>query len=154
MSHLVPVIIVSLIVAFLMYKNINKITANIDTIEDNTFGFYSKYSRIVERYIDEIREIVDKNSVLSDDRYKLKDETKRDEIKEELSSNIRKLAYFETLQAKNRDKKELETEFFKILSSVDHLIKENFINGEELADELRENLHKEYEKLKNGFVGG
>ncbi len=151
MEHLMPVIVVSLIVAFFMYKNINKITANIDTMEDNSFEFYSKYSRIVEKHLDEIREIVDKNSVLSDERYKLKDETKREDIKEELSSNIRKLAYFETLQAKKRDKKELEAEFFEILSAIDKLIKDSFADGEKLADELREKLHKEYENLKEAY---
>ncbi len=152
MEHLVPVVIVSLIVAFFMYKNINKITANIDAVDGNSFEFYSKYARIVERYIKNIEEIIEKNSVLADEKYILKDENLKDDIKEKLYGLIRQLAFFETQQAKEKDKKELESQFFKILSSLDTIVKDNFKDGEALADELREQLHEEYQSLKEGYT--
>ena len=148
MEHLLPVIVVSLIVAFFMYKNINKITANIDNFEDKSYELYAKYARIVESYIKELQNNIEKNSVLSDEKYKLKEDIDAKVIEEELSSLIRKLAFFETLQAKQKKKKELESEFFEVLSSLDDLIHKSFKNGEELADEIRDNLHEEYIKLK------
>ncbi len=151
MEHLLPVVIVSLIVAFFVYKNINKITANIDTIDRNSFEFYSKYARIVERYIKNIEEIIEKNSVLADEKYILKDENKKDDIQEQLYGLIRQLAFFETQQAKEKDKKELESQFFKLLSTLDTIVKDNFKDGDNLADELREQLHEEYQILKNGY---
>ncbi len=152
MEHLIPVITVSLIVAFFMYKNINKITSNVDNFSSNSFELYAKYARIVERYIKNIEEIVEKNSVLENEKYILKNREKKEEIREKLFSFIRKLAFFETLQAKQKDKQEIESQFFEILSSLDSLIKENFKNGEYLADELRKNLHREYETLKDEFL--
>ncbi len=152
MEHLVPVIVVSLIVAFFMYKNINKITANIDVLEDNTYELYAKYARIVEKYIKNIEEIIEKNSVLTDEKYILSDETKRDDIKEKLFALVRKLAFFETLKAKEKNQKELEADFFEILSSLDAIIKDNFKDGESLADDLREELHNEYQNLREGYI--
>ncbi|NPA73869.1 MAG: hypothetical protein GXO12_04090 [Epsilonproteobacteria bacterium] len=151
-QHLLSAIIAIMIVAFFMYKNINKVILKVDSIESNSFEFYSRYARIVERYIKELEEIVDKNSVLDNDRYLLSDETKRDEVKEELYSFIRKLAFFETQKAKEKDKKEIEKEFFYILSSLDESIKKYFKNGEDIADELREKLHEEYQKLKDMYT--
>ena len=148
MEHLLPVIVVSLIVAFFMYKNINKITANIDNLEDKSYEMYAKYARIVEGYIKELQSNIEKNSVLADEKYKLQDSVNAKDLEENLSSLIRKLAFFETLQAKQKKKKELESDFFEVLSSLDDLIHKNFKNGEELADEVRDNLHEEYIKLK------
>jgi len=151
MQHLVPVLVVLAIVAFFMYKNINKITSNIDNFEDKSYELYAKYARIVEGYIKELQNNVEKNSVLNDDKYKLLEEVDAKELEEKLSSLIRKLAFFETLQAKQKKKKELEGDFFEILSSLDDLIQKNFKDGDKLADEIRDNLHDEYIKLKEFY---
>ncbi len=151
MEHLVPVLVVSAIVAFFMYKNINKITADIDNFEDKSYELYAKYARIVESYIKELQNNIEKSSVLADEKYKLQDNIDAKTIEDELSSLIRKLAFFETLQAKQKQRKELESEFFTILSSLDDLIHKSFKNGEELADEVRDNLHEEYIKLKKFY---
>ena len=151
MEHLVPVLVVSLIVAFFMYKNINKITSNIDNIEDISYELYAKYARIVEGYIKELQSNIEKNSVLADEKYKLNDGVDAKDLEENLSSLIRKLAFFETLQAKQKKKKELESDFFEVLSTLDSIIHKNFKNGEKLADEIRDNLHEEYVKLKEFY---
>ena len=151
MEHLVPVLVVSAIVAFFMYKNINKITSNIDNLEDKSYELYAKYARIVEGYIKELQANIEKNSVLADEKYKLQEGVDAKELEENLSSLIRKLAFFETLQAKQKKKKELESDFFEVLSSLDSIIQKNFKNGENLADEIRDNLHEEYVKLKNFY---
>ncbi len=151
MDHLIPVLVVSAIVAFFMYKNINKITANIDNFEDKSYELYAKYARIVESYIKELQNNIEKNSVLADEKYKLLDNIDTKTVSEELSSLIRKLAFFETLQAKQKKKKELESEFFEVLSNLDDTIHKNFKNGKELADDIRDNLHNEYIKLKKSY---
>ncbi len=151
MDHLVPVVIVLLVVAFFMYQNINKITGNIDALEDNSYEMYSKYARIVEKYIKDIEEIIDKNSVLNEDKYILKDKKDAEKTKQDLFSLVRKLAFFETLKAKEKSTKELESQFFEILSTLDAMVKDRFIDGEKLSDELRENLHNEYQNLKKGY---
>ncbi len=152
MNYLIPALIVVVVVIFFMYQNINKITANIGMIDDNSFEIYAKYARIIEKYIKEIQEIIDKNSVLNDEKYILTNQDKKEDVNDKLFDIIRNLAFFETVQAKNQDKKEIESQLFDILISLDTIIKENFKNGEKLADELRENLKKEYEKLKNGYL--
>ncbi len=149
MEHLIPVVVVSIIVAFVMYKNINKITANIELKGDNiSYEFYAKYARVVERRIKDLQEIVEKNSVLKDEKYLLKDDISQETVDEDLSSLIRRLAFFETVQAKQKSKKELEAQFFEILSSLDDIVTKSFKNGESLADEIREELQNEYQKLK------
>jgi len=137
-NNLIPALIIVAIVIFFMYQNINKITANIDMIDDNSFEIYAKYARIIEKYIKEIEEIIDKNSVLNDEKYILINQDRKEDVNDKLFDIIRKLAFFETVQAKKKDKNEIE--------------KENFKNGESLADELRENLKKEYQKLKDGYL--
>ena len=134
-----------------MYKNINKITSNIDNLEDKSYELYAKYARIVEGYIKELQANIEKNSVLADEKYKLQEGVDAKELEENLSSLIRKLAFFETLQAKQKKKKELEGDFFEVLSGLDSIIQKNFKNGENLADEIRDNLHEEYMKLKKFY---
>lgn len=151
MEHLVPVLVVSAIVAFFMYKNINKITSNIDTLEDKSYELYAKYARIVEGYIKELQEVIEKNSVLKDEKYKLAKDIDASEVEDELSSLIRKLAFFETLQAKQKKRKELEGDFFEVLSSLDETIQRSFEHGDTLADDMREKLHEEYVKLKKMY---
>jgi len=151
-NNLIPALIIVAIVIFFMYQNINKITANIDMIDDNSFEIYAKYARIIEKYIKEIEEIIDKNSVLNDEKYILINQDRKEDVNDKLFDIIRKLAFFETVQAKKKDKNEIESQLFDILISLDAIIKENFKNGESLADELRENLKKEYQKLKDGYL--
>ncbi len=151
MQHLVPAIIVMLVVAFFMYKNINKITSNIDNLEDRSYELYAKYARIVEGYIKELQETIEKNSVLKDEKYRLAQNVKIQEVEDKLSSLIRKLAFFETLQAKQKKKKELESDFFEVLTALDNIIQSSFEHGDELADDTREKLHEEYIKLKKIF---
>ncbi len=152
MNNLILILIIVAVVVFFMYRNINKITANIDTIDNKSFEIYAKYVRIIEKYIKEIQENIDKNSVLNDEKYILTNQDKKDDISDKLFDIIRSLAFFETVQAKKKDKKEIESQLFDILISLDGIIKENFKNGESLADELRENLKKEYQKLKDGYL--
>ncbi len=152
MEHLVPVLVILAIVAFFMHKNIDKITSNIDSLEDKSYELYAKYARIVERYIKDLQSNIEKNSVLVDEKYRLNDDIDAKELTQNLSSLIRKLAFFETLQAKQKSKKELESDFFELLSSLDSIIQKGFKNGENLADEIRDSLHDEYKKLKKTYM--
>ncbi len=152
MEHLVPVLVILAIVAFFMNKSINKITSNIDSLEDKSYELYAKYARIVERYIKDLQSNIEKNSVLVDEKYRLNDDIDAKELIQNLSSLIRKLAFFETLQAKQKSKKELESDFFELLSSLDSIIQKGFKNGENLADEIRDSLHDEYKKLKKTYM--
>jgi len=106
---------------------------------------------VIVLLIKDIEEIIDKNSVLNEDKYILKDKKDAEETKQDLFSLVRKLAFFETLKAKEKSTKELESQFFEILSTLDSIVKDRFIDGEKLSDELRENLHNEYQNLKKGY---
>ena len=78
-------------------------------------------------------------------RYILLENIDEEDSIELLSDYLRKLVFFETLLAKKKTSDEIEQELFSILSQVDAFLKENCIDGEQLADELRDNLLAEYE---------
>lgn len=60
----------------------------------------------------------------------------------------RTLVFFETMNAKRRSSQEIEGELFGLLSDLDNLITQNFQNGENLADALREELGDAYARLQ------
>ena len=49
--------------------------------------------------------------------------------------------------AKQKSSQEIEAELFELLSHLDTFLKEYCVDGEALADELRESLLEAYEQL-------
>ncbi len=149
MNYILIAIIVGGFVAYLLYKNISHITNHLDNLGDTSFEFYSEYSLFLNGIIKQIKQEIDYPKENS--KYRLKDVSDNLEISAMLSSFIRKLVFFETVMAKQKSKEEIEAELYKILNSLDESIKNSFVDGEVLADELSEFLRYEFENLRKKF---
>jgi hypothetical protein len=146
MEQLFPVLFVVALIAFIMMKQIGHITGNLDVVgETNDFDKYSKFSVAIQNHIRAIKLDIDSTKQIENPRYVLKDTQSEEDFIEELSDYLRKLVFFETLLAKKKTTSEIESELFSILSQLDEFLRQNCVDGDVLADELRDNLLQEYE---------
>jgi len=141
MGGLVSVVLVGGVVAYLMYQNINKVTTNIEKKSSKGYEFFANLAGAAIEYIKDIkRDINGKNEnptfIVTTDKEK---------VLKELDDFIRKLAFYETVLAKKKEPEEIEEELATIFINFDEFIKENFENGDSLAESLRESLHKIYQ---------
>ena len=147
MDQLFPVIFVVAMIAFILMKQIKHITGNLDIQGDtNSFDKYSKFSVSIQNHIRAIKLDIDSTKKIENPRYILLENIDEEDSIELLSDYLRKLVFFETLLAKKKTADEIESELFGILSKVDEFLKENCFEGDQLADELRDNLLAEYER--------
>lgn len=146
MDQLFPAIFVVAMIAFILIKQIKHITGNLDTKGDtNSFEKYSKFSVSIQNHIRAIKLDIDSTKKIENPRYILLEGVNEEDSIELLSDYLRKLVFFETLLAKRKTADEIESELFSILSQLDTFLKEKCFDGEQLAEELRENLLEEYE---------
>lgn len=146
MDQLFPVIFVVAMIAFILMKQIKHITGNLDIKGDtNSFEKYSKFSVAIQNHLRAIKLDIDSSKQIESPRYILLEGIDEEEVIEILSDYLRKLVFFETLLAKQKTSSEIESELFAILSQIDQFLKQNCVDGEQLAEELRENLLSEYE---------
>lgn len=146
MDQLFPVIFVVAMITFILMKQIKHVTNNLDAKGDvSSFDKYAKFSVAIQNHIRDIKTDLDSSKNKEIIKYKLKEGIDEEDSIEKLSDFLRKLVFFETLLAKNKSSKEIESELFSILSQLDTFIKENCEDGEILADELRDNLLNSYE---------
>jgi len=146
MDQLFPVIFVVAMIAFILMKQIKHITGNLDIKGDtNSFEKYSKFSVAIQNHLRAIKLDIDSSKNIENPRYILIEGIDEEEAIETLSDYLRKLVFFETLLAKQKTSNEIESELFAILSQVDQFLKQNCVDGEQLAEELRDNLLNEYE---------
>ncbi|MDX1808208.1 MAG: hypothetical protein R3331_01580 [Sulfurospirillaceae bacterium] len=148
MNNLIPVIFISILIVFIMLKNIKKVT---DTIDMQTLinpsQAYGDFSAHIQDYIRDIRADINKASQ-DEVIFSLKDMSKLDEAGEILSDFIRKLVFFETAMAKNRTKEQLESELAQILIDLDTFVKDFIQNGDIIAEKMREDLQTRFEELQ------
>jgi len=146
MDQLFPVIFIVGLIAYMMIKQVGRVTFNLDQKGD-TDGFekYSKFSVAIQNHIRAIKLDIDSTKHIDNPRYILLNKKNEEDTIELLSDFLRKLVFFETLLAKQKTSTEIEGELFGVLSQLDELIKEKFKDGELLAEELKDNLLKEYE---------
>ncbi len=130
-------------VAYIVFRNIKKITDGLEKEEEKVFEIYSTFAIKAEEYLREIKKNIENGT------FELKEGKSENEIKEKILEAIRELLFFETVGAKKLSKKEAEERLFNILSKIDQELEESLKNGEEIADNLREKLQKDYEKIKN-----
>ncbi len=143
MSELLSALLIGAIVTFVLFYNIKKITQKLEKEEEKSFDIYSSFAIKVEEYLREIKKKAENKEFV------LKNKNSDKEFNEKLLKCIRELLFFETIEAKKLKKKEAEERLFEILSFVDEILIKYLQNGEEIADDLREKLYKEYEKIKN-----
>ncbi len=146
-ADLVSAIVAGSIITYLMYKNINKITKKLDETSRGGFEAYAAFSAKIQEYIRKIKKDIDDDLSSQNPQYFLKKESDQKVVVKELTNLIRELSFYETVLAKKKSSDEIESGLFEILSKLDSLIKENFQDGEKIADQLREDFHKEYMKI-------
>lgn len=148
MEQLIPVLMVVAMVAFVLVKQIGKLTTKLDTFADeSSYDRYAKFSAIIQEHVREIKQSLDSSKTPNERPFKLLEGKNEDEALELLSNFIRKLVFFETMMAKQKSSTEIEAELFELLSHLDEFLNEYCVDGEALSDALREELLEAYEQL-------
>jgi len=147
MDQLIPVLMIVGMVAFVMIRQIGKITGGIETKRTGSFEKYANFSSIIQEYVREIKASVDTSKEREDRKFKLVEGRNENQALEKLSDFIRKLVFFETMMAKQKNQKEIEAELFEVLNGLEIFLKEFCEDGENLSEELREKLLEAYEQL-------
>ncbi len=146
MDQYIPAIFISIIVAFILVKNIKRVTEKMDADALNPHDKYASFSAHVQEYIRDIKKEInkeDKDNVI----FALKSDKDIEKAQERLSDFIRKLVFFETSMVRNRSKEQIENELAQLLFDLDDFVRENIENGELIADKMREDLQARFEEL-------
>lgn len=147
MDQLLPVLVVTTLITFIMIRQIKHVAGNAQgSSKGGSYQKYANFSVKVQNYIRAIKNDIDSSKESSDGKYVLKEDVDEKAALEELSDFLRKLVFFETLLAKQKSTKEIESELFGILSSLDEFLAEKCQNGESQAEELKEKLFEEFNK--------
>ena len=148
MEQLIPVLMIVAMVAFVLIKQIGRITSKLDTFADaGSYERYAKFSAIIQEHVREIKQSLDSSKTPNERPFKLIEGKNEEEALELLSNFIRKLVFFETMMAKQKNPKEIEAELFEVLNGLETFLKEFCEDGDNLSEELRNNLLEAYEKL-------
>ena len=126
-----------LIVGVILYKQINKVTQNITINDENPNLAYSKFCSAIDDQIDILRQKALENQIVNQDN--------KDEILENLSDFSKELVFIESLNSKESDK--WQEKLFGLLSRIDEFVEQNFINGKDIASDIKDNLKIEFDKL-------
>jgi len=143
MGGLVSVVLVGGFVAFLMYQNINNVTAKIEKKGSKGYDFFAKLSGAMIEYIKDIKRDINKKRQITE--FYLIDEDKKEKVLANLDDFIRKLAFYETVLAQKKDIEEIEKEIAEVFIEFDTFVKENFKDGEQKANSIKESLKKIYQ---------
>ncbi len=144
--------LICLAVVFVMVKQINKITTKIDQKEiENSQrpSIYASFSAFIQENVREIKTHIDHTKQTPYPTYRLINEEDEEKSLEFLADTIRKLVFFETMNSKRKNPKEIERELFEVLNSLDDFLTKKIQNGEKIADELRKKFAERFDKLKN-----
>ncbi len=148
MDQYIPAIFISVIVAFILIKNIKSITEKMDIEALNPNANYASFSAHIQEYIRDMKREINKEEK-SDVIFALKEGKNIEKAQERLSDFIRKLVFFETSMARNKTKEQIESELAQILFDLDAFVRENIENGELIAEKMREDLQTRFEELKS-----
>ena len=151
MDQLIPVLMIVGMVAFILIKQINKVANNSGShplLSSPSFERYSRFSSIIQEHVRTIKNSLDSSKEATEESpFKLLEGKEEDKALELLSDFIRKLVFFETMMAKQKSAKEIETALFEVLSGIEDFLKEYCEDGEPLSEALREKLLEAYEAL-------
>lgn len=150
MNSLILAFIISLVVIFIMIKQINSVTDRIDQKSiTNEPSVYSQFAGSIQEKIRAIKADIDSSKNTPSPTYTLLREEEEEKSLEFLADTIRKLVFFETMNSKRRSQKEVEKELFELLSLVDDFLKEKVVDGEKIADALRDELFNAFNNIQN-----
>jgi hypothetical protein len=152
MDQLIPVLMIVGMVAFIMMRQINKVTQRVDNnplsrASTGDYERYAKFSAIIQEYVREIKSSLDSTKEQTERSFKLQEGKNETQALEKLSDFIRKLVFFETMMAKQKSTKEIEADLFEVLNGLENFLIEFCEDGENLAEALREKLLEGYESL-------
>ena len=136
-NDLIIMALAVLIVGVILYKQINKVTQNITINDENPNLAYSKFCSAIDDQIDILRQKTLENQIVNQDN--------KDEILENLSDFSKELVFIESLNSKESDK--WQEKLFGLLSRIDEFVEQNFINGKDIASDIKDNLKIEFDKL-------
>ncbi|WP_086241351.1 hypothetical protein [Campylobacter devanensis] len=136
-NDLIIMAVAVLIVGVILYKQINKVTQNITNDDENPNLVYSKFCDAIDNQIDILRQNTQEDIIL--------EPNKKDEILEALSDFSKELVFIESLNSKDSDK--WQEKLFGLLSRIDEFVEKNFINGKDIASDIKDNLKIEFDKL-------
>ena len=136
-NDLIIMALAVLIVGVILYKQINKVTQNITINDENPNLAYSKFCSAIDDQIDILRQKALENQIVNQDN--------KDEILENLSDVSKELVFIESLNSKESDK--WKEKLFGLLSRIDEFVEKNFINGKDIASDIKDNLKIEFDKL-------
>ncbi|NOX15099.1 MAG: hypothetical protein GXP61_03580 [Epsilonproteobacteria bacterium] len=148
MDQFTPVIFVSIVVAFILIKNIKRITERMDIDALNPYDRYASFSAHIQEYIRDIKKDITSTDT-QNSLFVLNDGKNLEKTEEKLSDYIRNLVFFETSMAKNRTKEDIEAQIAQILINLDGFVKENIKDGEQIAEKMREDLQSRFKELRN-----
>jgi hypothetical protein len=145
--EVLSVLLVGSIVTYLMYQNISKVTSKLESEKGGSFEAYARFASKITDHIRRVKNDLDKDIDSSYPRFTPLESCNTGKTVQELLDLIRRTAFFETVMAKRKTPKEVEASLGEILGQLDEIIKKSCVNGEELAEEVKESLYKEYQKI-------
>jgi len=145
--EVLSVLLVGSVVTWLMYQNINKITANLEVEKEGSFEAYATFASKITDHIRKVKNDLDKDIETYYPRFKPHEHCDTQKTVKELLDLIRKTAVFETVMARRKTPKEVEAALGQILGEFDAIIRNNCTDGDRLAEEVKESLYKEYQKI-------
>lgn len=135
-------LVVALVVGFIIYKEISKVTSNIDISEQNPD--MSKYSKFCDFIDDEITSV--KNSLMLEN-IKLKNEDLKDEFLDKVSTLSKELVFLQNMSSSNKNANDWEKRLFDFLNKFESLNDEYLQNSQSLNDEIRQRLADKFRNL-------
>ncbi|EOE6137975.1 hypothetical protein ACKOFR_001422 [Campylobacter jejuni] len=128
-----------------LYFAVKKLTLNIDEqtlLEPIKMDVYPKFCDLIDEKIKEFKENVQNTNLA------LKNSDQKDEFLEKLGDLSRELTFIQTMNLSNKNDSIWQNELFSFLKELENLLLEYLEKGEEEAENLREFLMNEFEKLK------
>ncbi|ELE2129547.1 hypothetical protein RC790_001426 [Campylobacter jejuni] len=128
-----------------LYFAVKKLTLNIDEqtlLEPIKMDVYPKFCDLIDEKIREFKENVQNTNLA------LKNSDQKDEFLEKLGDLSRELTFIQTINLSNKNDSIWQNELFSFLKELENLLLEYLEKGEEEAENLREFLMNEFEKLK------
>lgn len=139
-------LLVSALAFLLLYFAVKKFSLHIDEktlLEPIKSDLYPQFCDVIDEKIRQFKENIQNESLI------LKDKDKKNEFLEKLGDLTRELTFIQTMNLSKKNDEIWQKELFDFLKELEDLLLEFLENGEEKAENLREFLMKEFEKLKN-----
>ncbi|MBZ7948145.1 hypothetical protein H2256_04145 [Campylobacter sp. RM9929] len=122
-----------------LYFAVKKIVLNVDNkilLEPIKMDIYPEFCEVIN---DKIRAFKEHN---------LKNQNNREQFLEKLSDLSRELTFIQTMNLSNKNNNIWENELFEFLKKLENILIHFLENGEEEAENLRESLMQEFQRLK------